>query len=134
MTDRWCSPDRRNAGWFTVLTCALTIAGALTVTVAAAPAHSDPDDSSSAAVDQSFLAALKAADIEYSDPGKAVKAGQTMCALVDSGKSGKTLIATLQKHNESLTTERAGQFVSIALQTYCPQNFRVGMNGPAPKR
>lgn len=100
--------------------------------VVAAPAQGDPGAGSPAA-DESFLAALSAANMTYSDAGKAIKAGQTMCELVDNGKSGKQIISTLQKHNESLTTEHAVQFMAIAFQAYCPGSLEIGMNGPPPK-
>lgn len=102
-----------------LMKCALATVGLSAIIVATGLAHADPlgglDDA-----DSSFLTALNAAGITYSDPGKAITAGQTMCDFVDQGKSGKQLVATLQKHNESLTTERAQQFMAIALRAYCP--------------
>ncbi|MBS9536253.1 DUF732 domain-containing protein [Mycobacterium sp. M1] len=97
--------------------------------VAVGPAHGNPDDGRSADVDASFLTALNEAGITYSDPGKSITAGRTMCDYVDQGKSGKALVATLQKHNEELTTERARLFIAIALHAYCPQNLANGMKG-----
>lgn len=116
-----------------LMACVLTIGALLTVTGTRAPAHGDPGGSSSAAGDGSFLAALDAADIDYDDPGKVIRAGQMMCTLVDHGKTGKALISILQKHNDSLTTERALQFMAISFQFYCPQNFAAGMTGPTPQ-
>lgn len=113
--------------------CVLTFVSLPVIIVAAGPAHGDPGGGSSVDVDTSFLAALNAAGITYSDPGKSITAGQTMCEFVDQGKSGKGLVATLQKHNENLTTERARQFIGIALQAYCPQNLASGMKGLPPK-
>ena len=114
--------------------CVLTLVSLPLAIVAAGPAHGDPDGGLSVVdVDTTFLAALNTAGITYSDPGKSITAGQTMCDFVDQGKSGKTLVATLQKHNESLTTERARQFIAIALQAYCPQNLANGMKGLPPK-
>lgn len=97
--------------------------------VAAGPAYGNPDDGRSADVDAAFLAALNEVGITYSDPGKSITAGRTMCDYVDQGKSGKALVATLQKHNEELTTERARLFIAIALHSYCPQNLANGMKG-----
>jgi hypothetical protein len=104
-----------------LMKCVITIIGLPVIIVATGLAHGDPEGGASADVNMSFLAALNAAGITYSDPGKAITAGQTMCDFVDQGKSGKQLVATLQKHNESLTTERARQFIAIALRAYCPE-------------
>ncbi|MEB3070431.1 DUF732 domain-containing protein [[Mycobacterium] vasticus] len=101
------------------------------IVVAAGPAHGDPDGGSSADPDAAFLAALNAAGITYSDPGKSITAGQTMCDFADQGKSGKALVATLQKHNEELTSERARLFIAIALHEYCPQHLANTMQGLA---
>lgn len=113
--------------------CVLTFVSLPVVIVAAGPAHGDSEGDSSAAVDTSFVAALNAAGITYTNAGKAITAGQTVCDLVDQGKAGKELVATLQKHNESLTTERARRFMAIALHTYCPQNLARGMKNASPQ-
>lgn len=119
--------------------CVLTIVSLSTVIVATAPAHGDPDNSASAAVDESFLGALNAANITYTNAGEAIRAGHTMCELVDNGKSDKQIISTLQKYNESLTAEHAAQFMAIAFQSYCPQNLEIVINNksavtPEPQR
>lgn len=122
LVSRWvrcCFNDFRRR----LMKCVLATVSIPAIVVATGSAHGDPEGGSSADVDASFLAALRAAGITYSDPGKAIKAGQTMCDFADQGKSGKPLIAILQKHNESLTTERAQQFIAIALRAYCPRNL-----------
>lgn len=116
-----------------VVTCALTLVGLPVVIVAAGPAHGDSADGRSATADTSFLAALDAAGITYTDGDKVIKAGQTMCDYVDMGRTGKALVAVLQQHNDSLTTERAKQFMAIALQVYCPDKLVQGMEDPPPE-
>ncbi|MEB3062083.1 DUF732 domain-containing protein [[Mycobacterium] zoologicum] len=114
-----------------LLNCVLALLFVPGVIGAVAPANGSPDDDPSTAVDAAFLAALHAAGITYSDAGKSITAGQTMCDYADQGKSEKALVATLQKHNEELTSERARLFIAIALHAYCPQHLADTMQGVA---
>lgn len=116
-----------------LMKCTLAVLTVPAVVVATGPAHSDPDDGSSQAVDLAFLTALNQAGVTYGDAGRTITAGHTMCSLVDNGKSGSELVTRLRKHNNNLTEEHARQFMAIALQTYCPQNLQKGMSEPGPE-
>jgi Protein of unknown function (DUF732) len=80
----------------------------------AAPAHAD------ASQDQAFLVSLKAAGISYRDPESAIAAGQKVCAMADSGKTGVEVVKVLQDGNPGLAQANAAKFMAIAANIYCP--------------
>jgi hypothetical protein len=80
----------------------------------AAPAHADANQ------DQAFLVSLKAAGISYRDPESAIAAGQKVCAMADSGKTGVEVVKVLQDGNPGLTQGNAAKFTAIAANVYCP--------------
>ena len=69
----------------------------------AAPAHADPDD-------DAFLAALTKAGISYQNPDKAVKAGQKVCDLANSGTSQLDIVRDIRDLNPSFTMTSAAKF------------------------
>lgn len=98
----------------------ITIALALFVMVGqAAPAHGDPGLGEAGIRNDAFVAALQAAGIRYEQPDQIVAAGEAVCTLLGSGKSGPEVAGILQKHNSGLTADRAAQFVAIASRSYC---------------
>ena len=79
----------------------------------ALPAHAD-------STDDSFIAALKAAGITFSDPDKALGAGKWVCDTYKGGTQMADVVKTLQGKNPALSEDRANKFVAIAASAYCP--------------
>ena len=95
----------------------LTLAACAAVIGLAAPARADANQ------DQAFLVSLKAAGISYRDPESAIAAGQKVCAMADSGKSGVEVVKVLQDGNPGLTQANAAKFTAIAANVYCPSQL-----------
>ena len=91
----------------------------------AAPAHADPDD-------DAFLAALTKAGISYKNPDKAVKAGQKVCDLANSGTSQLDIVRDIRDLNPSFTMTSAAKFAQAAATVYCPERLSVDSGGTAP--
>jgi hypothetical protein len=82
----------------------------------AAPAHADPDD-------DAFLAALTKAGISYQSPDKAIKAGQKVCDLANSGTSQLDIVRDIRDLNPSFTMASAAKFANAAATVYCPERL-----------
>src|ERR1700758_70886 len=79
----------------------------------AIPAHAD-------STDDAFIAALKAANISFSDPDAAVGAGKWVCDKVNGGTDMSDVVHTLTTKNTSLNPDKASKFAAIAANAYCP--------------
>lgn len=90
------------------------LAGAVAVVGMAAPAHADPSD-------DAFLAALNQAGITYQSPDKAIKAGQKVCDLANSGTSQLDIIRDIRDLNPAFTMAKAAKFAQAAASAYCPE-------------
>lgn len=107
----------------------LVVLGIASTLSMAIPAHADPS------VDASFVDALAKADISFNDPGNAVAAGHSTCALISRGKSGLQVVQLVQQQNSGISTVSAAKFTAIALSAYCPQyvqQFNAGANASQP--
>ncbi|BBX43751.1 DUF732 domain-containing protein [Mycobacterium simiae] len=82
----------------------------------AAPAYADSDD-------DTFLAALKDAGITYHDPEHAIKAGQKVCDLANSGTSELDIIRDIRDLNPAFTLAKAAKFAKAAASAYCPDRL-----------
>jgi Protein of unknown function (DUF732) len=91
----------------------------------AAPAHADPDD-------DAFLSALTKAGISYQNPDKAIKAGQKVCDLANSGTSQLDIVRDIRDLNPSFTMTSAAKFANAAATVYCPERLSVDSGGTAP--
>ena len=97
----------------------------------AVPAHAD-------SADDSFIAALKAADITFSDPDAAVGAGKWVCDKVNGGTDMSSVVKTLETKNTSLNPDKASKFAAIAANAYCPDAVSASSStsdtpSPAPE-
>ena len=89
---------------------AVALLGALGV---APTAHAD-------AIDDAFIAALKAHGISHESAQAAIAAGRLVCHQVDMGKSQEE-IATDVMNSSGLDGQHAGYFVAVAERAYCPR-------------
>jgi Protein of unknown function (DUF732) len=89
------------------------LAGVATVIGLAAPASADPGD-------DAFLAALTKAGISYQNPDKAIKAGQKVCDLANSGTSQLDIVRDIRDLNPAFTMTSAAKFAQAAASVYCP--------------
>jgi hypothetical protein len=106
----------------------LALLGAAAMIGLAAPAYGAPDGGSD---DAGFLATVRSAGITYTDEGRAVAFGKSVCGLIAAGKSGPELVQNLQRNNPGLTTDHATLFVGIAAKYYCPQ--QLANKPPSPQ-
>ena len=82
--------------------------------VAAAPiTHAD-------AIDDVFLAALKAKGIHFASPDKALIAAHEVCDELAGGKTPVQVASTVRS-NSGLDGYHAGYFVGVSIRAYCPQ-------------
>jgi hypothetical protein len=88
----------------------------------AAPANADPDDAP-AGDDTAFLAALRGADIGYSNPASAVGSAKAVCTCLRSGESGLELVHDVKTHNPAFNMDAAAQFAVISAKYYCPEHL-----------
>lgn len=79
----------------------------------AVPARADGDD-------DRFLAMLRAADITFADPDRAITAGKAVCAEVSRGQQMAEVVKSVQQLNPRLQGAAAAQFTAIAATIYCP--------------
>jgi hypothetical protein len=91
----------------------------------AVPAHADP-------ADDSFLAALSQAGITYHDPGHAIKAGQKVCDLANSGTPELDIIRDIRDLNPAFTMTSAAKFAKAAAMAYCPERLSTDSGGTNP--
>lgn len=95
------------------------LAGAVALVGLAVPAHADSDD-------DAFLAALNKAGITYQNPDRAIKAGQKVCDLANSGTTELDIIRDVHDLNPAFTTAKAALFVQAAASVYCPYRLSAG--------
>jgi len=91
----------------------------------AIPAHADSDD-------DAFLAALTNAGISYHDPDHAIKAGQKVCDLANSGTSQLDIIRDIRDLNPGFTMVSAAKFAKAAASVYCPERLSTDSGGTNP--
>ena len=91
----------------------LALAGLAAVLGTAAPAYAD-------AADDTFLATLRAAGIDFPDSARAITAGRWVCTAVHPGTSLADVVRVVQGANPGLHKEHAAQFTAIAANVYCP--------------
>ena len=91
----------------------LTLASVAAMVGAAAPASAD-------GVDDTFLATLHAAGINFPDPVRAIAAGKWVCNAVHGGNAMADVVKTVQSENPGLHGDNAARFTAIAANVYCP--------------
>jgi Protein of unknown function (DUF732) len=92
----------------------------------AVPAHADDTD------DQ-FIAAERAAGINFDDPDKAIAAGKSVCTMANGGAGGPlpappassnmrmvNIVMAIHNSNPGLNWTKAADFTRIADNAYCP--------------
>lgn len=72
------------------------------------------------AVDDAFIAALKAHGIVHESNQAAITAGRLVCHQLEMGKP-QDEIATDVMNSSGLDSEHAGYFVAVAERAYCPR-------------
>ena len=102
------------------------VASVIALVGLAAPAHADSDD-------DAFLSALTKAGISYQNPDKAIKAGQKVCDLANSGTSQLDIVRDIRDLNPSFTMTSAAKFANAAATVYCPERLSVDSGGTAPE-
>jgi hypothetical protein len=86
----------------------------------AAPAHADP------ATNAGFVSAIGKAGIKFNDNDSAIKAGKTVCALMDLWLTQPEVVDHVAEQNPNISPGKAERFTTIAQQTYCPQYLPQG--------
>ncbi len=81
--------------------------------VATPAAHAD-------AIDNAFVAAVKAHGIDFPSPQAVIVAGHEVCDELDLGKQ-KSDVASTMMNNSNLDGYRAGFFVGASVAAYCPR-------------
>ncbi len=95
--------------WLIALTATLAAAAA----TLAAPIRADM-------IGNSFLNALTAAGVTYSQPATTTAAGQSVCPmLVQPGGDFDSVVAKMAAGN-GMSQKSAGIFTIVAIATYCP--------------
>jgi hypothetical protein len=82
--------------------------------LAAPTAHAD-------AVDNNFLAALKAKGINFASPQSAIVAGHVVCDQLDLGRQPSDVANDVTK-NSNLDGYHAGFFVGASIAAFCPRH------------
>jgi hypothetical protein len=82
--------------------------------IAASTAHAD-------AVDDNFLAALRAKGINVASPQQAIIAGHEVCDELDLGRQPSDVANDVTK-NSNLDGYHAGFFVGASIAAYCPRH------------
>ncbi|OBJ01862.1 DUF732 domain-containing protein [Mycobacterium sp. 1465703.0] len=101
------------------------LASAVALVGMAIPAHADSDD-------DAFLAALNKAGITYQNPDRAIKAGQKVCDLANSGTTQLDIVRDVHELNPAFTTAKAALFVQTAASVYCPERLSTDDGGTNP--
>jgi hypothetical protein len=105
----------------------LLMFAALAATIGlAVPAHADDTD------DQ-FIAAERAAGINFDDPAKAIAAGKSVCTMASGAAGGPlsvspgnggmrmvNIVEAIHNSNPGLNWTKAADFTRIADNAYCP--------------
>jgi hypothetical protein len=86
--------------------------------LAAPAAHAD-------AVDDGFLASLKAKGINFASPQAAIVAGHEVCDELDLGRQPSDVATDVTK-NSNLDGYHAGFFVGASIGAYCPRHAGGG--------
>ena len=73
------------------------------------------------AVDNNFLAALKAKSINVESAQKAIIAGHTVCDQLDLGRQPSDVANDVSK-NSNLDGYHAGYFVGVSIAAFCPRH------------
>ena len=73
------------------------------------------------AVDNNFLAALKAKGINVESPQKAIIAGHMVCHQLDMGRQPSDVANDVSK-NSNLDGYHAGFFVGVSIAAFCPRH------------
>jgi hypothetical protein len=81
----------------------------------AAPARADP------ATNAGFVGAIGKAGIKFGDNDSAIKAGKTVCALMDLWETEPEVVDEVTRQNPNISPDKAQRFAVIAQHTYCPQ-------------
>jgi hypothetical protein len=91
---------------------ALAVAGGLLGPLGAT-AHAD-------AIDDAFIAAIRAKGINFASPDKAIIAAHEVCVELNHGTPAQ-VAATIQS-NSNLDGYHAGYFVGASIRAYCPEH------------
>ncbi len=81
----------------------------------AVPAQADP------ATNASFISAVSNAGIKFDDDQSAIKAGKTVCALMDLWRPEADVVDEVTQQNPNISPSKAERFTVVARTTYCPQ-------------
>ena len=103
------SPLRSLTAGIVLLVALVSLVG-----VAAPTAHAD-------AVDNNFLAALKAKGINFASPQAAIIAGHEVCDELDLGRQPSDVATDVTK-NSNLDGYHAGFFVGASIAAFCPRH------------
>jgi hypothetical protein len=103
------SPVRSRAAGLVPVVALVSLVGVATPT-----AHAD-------AVDNNFLAALKAKGINFATPQAAIVAGHEVCDELDLGRQSSDVANDVTK-NSNLDGYHAGFFVGVSIAAFCPRH------------
>ena len=103
------SPLRSLTAGIVLLVALVSLVG-----VAAPTAHAD-------AVDNNFLAALKAKGINFASPQAAIIAGHEVCDELDLGRQPSDVATDVTK-NSNLDGYHGGFFVGASIAAFCPRH------------
>ena len=92
----------------------------LVAAVIGAPAHADPGDG---AGDAAFLAAIRAAGLNFASEEQAIVAGHAVCSMANNGETGLQVVKQLTADNPGLTMDAAAHFAAAAANAYCPHQL-----------
>jgi hypothetical protein len=97
-----------------LLTGLCSVVALLVLPVATPKAHAD-------GVDDQFLNAVKAKDINFASPQAAILAGHQVCNELDQGKQ-KGDVANDVASSSNLDGYHAGFFVGLSIAAFCPRH------------
>ena len=103
------------------------LAGVAAMVGVAAPAYADINN------DQDFLTDLRQAGLTYQDPDHAITAAQSVCQLLDEGKSDAEVVTELRNRNPAFQGPGAARFTLLAAAHYCPKYLTGEDRGPKPE-
>ncbi|MGB9307921.1 MAG: DUF732 domain-containing protein [Mycobacterium sp.] len=99
----------------------LALLGVSAMVGLAAPAYADPDEPTGD--DAGFLAALRQAGFDYSNPAQVITSGKAVCTCLNNGESGLELVHDVKTHNPGMDMENASNFATISAKFYCPKHL-----------
>ncbi|QNI07073.1 DUF732 domain-containing protein [Mycobacterium kubicae] len=100
----------------------LAVIGMCTAIGLAAPAFGEPDDGPGGD-DAGFLAALRSADIGYTNPAQAIGSARAVCTCLNNGESGLELVHDVKTRNPAFNMDAAAEFAVISAKYYCPHQL-----------